>query len=85
MFILTAVILVVARALSNTQAPEIQSRLQEMQRKLATVQGIITVSKQRPKSPERLVSEYHQEMKSKPISKVAKTMFEPKVPTQEEL
>ena len=75
----------VARALSSTQAPEIQSRLQEMQRKLATVQGIITVSKQKPKSPERLVSEYHEEMKSKLVKPISKTMFEPKVPTQEEL
>lgn len=76
---------VVARALSNTQAPEIQSRLQEMQKKLATVQGTIIVSKQRPKSPERLVSEYHERMKSKPVAPAPKTMFQPKVPTQEEM
>jgi len=74
---------VVAIALSSTQAPEIQSRLQEMQRKLATVQGSITVSKQTPKSPERLVAEYHEEMKSKPIP--PPTMFEPKVLTEEEM
>ena len=72
----------VAQALSSTQAPEIQSRLQEMQKKLANVQGSITVTKQTPKSPERLVSEYHEQMKSKPIKS---KIFQPKVLTEEEL
>lgn len=53
-----------------------------MQKKLANVQGSITVTKQTPKSPERLVSEYHEQMKSKPIKS---KIFQPKVLTEEEL
>lgn len=74
---------VVAQALSNTQAPDIQSRLQEMQKKLSTVQGTITVSSTPAKSTEDMYSEYKETKKEpKPIRS---NVFEPKKMTEEEM
>lgn len=78
-------VLVVAQALSATQAPEIQSRLHEMQRKLSTVQGSITVSTAKPRSPEHVYSEYHESKASKPPPPLTSNTFEPKQMTEEEM